>query len=42
MEKLLLWSKVGFHGKDALGRQYELGTIRGYNTERFDLTTERI
>jgi threonyl-tRNA synthetase len=28
MEKLLLWSKVGFHGKDALGRQWQLGTIQ--------------
>jgi threonyl-tRNA synthetase len=42
MEKLLLWSKVGFHGKDALGRQWQLGTIQvDYNLpERFDLTTK--
>jgi threonyl-tRNA synthetase len=35
-----LWSKVGFHGKDALGRQWQLGTIQvDYNLpERFDLT----
>jgi threonyl-tRNA synthetase len=39
MEKLLLWSKVDFMVKDALGRQWQLGTIQVYNLpERFDLT----
>jgi threonyl-tRNA synthetase len=40
MEKLLLWSKVGFHGKRCFGRQWQLGTIQvDYNLpERFDLT----
>jgi threonyl-tRNA synthetase len=39
MEKLLLWSKVGFHGKDALEDSGN-GTIQvDYNLpERFDLT----
>jgi threonyl-tRNA synthetase len=27
-EKLLLWTKVRFHGKDALGRQWQLKTIQ--------------
>jgi threonyl-tRNA synthetase len=40
MAKLLYGPKLDFHGKDALGRQWQLGTIQvDYNLpERFDLT----
>ena len=35
-----LWSEIGFHGKDALGRSWQLGTIQvDYNLpERFELS----
>ena len=39
MVKQLLWSKTRFHGKDALNRSWQLGTIQvDYNLpERFEL-----